>query len=752
MSEHPIEAQQDSSTPQALVIAIQRPGQTDDDILSSCKEMERLAATLGISVVATEIQKRSSPSSSTFVGSGKLKELALLTGGPGEVSTSSEESEEVEALEELAEKPVADMALVDAELSPRQQRILEISLGVEVLDRTAVILEIFEKRAGTREASLEVEIARLQYELPRQRDDSSKNDRQGGGGRGERGHTNVELSKERIRDRIAQLKAELADVQTQATSQRAQRQAAFQVVLVGYTNAGKSSLMRGLTGSEVFVEDQLFATLGTTIRKLQPATTPAILVSDTVGFIKNLPHELVASFRSTLDEALDADHILLVVDSSDPDWRRQREVTRETLASIGVSKIAHTLVLNKVDRLDEETRSALAEEFPEAIQLSALRPEDLETLHGKLADVQDKSLCEETLLIPFAEGHLLGEIHERARLIEESHSKEGTILHLRARSANLDRWRSKLPDPANVETIDDLLALAARYGLELITEEEEFDDSGLDFRVVQCCDEDETPWIVRSPRRDDVFVASRVEGRALRLLRDRLSVEIPEWRLHTPEVIAYPQVKGTPMWTITEAGTPEYHLVDPESLGAPTLQSLATTLVALQSVPVSEAVAANLPVKSIDEIRQERRQKMLDTREVLKPSDEVWERWNRWLDNDKIWPRHNAMIHGDLHPGHILLDKDARLVGLLDWTEAKIADPAQDFTIFYGCFGKETLSAFLEEFEGAGGRIWPGIFDYIIELWSFYPVDIAAWAVEHDDKAVLEHARGHLKKVTASIK
>lgn len=427
--------------PRALLLAIQPPERSDAEVSSSLQEMERLAGTLGIATRGTEVQKRTGASATTFVGSGKLKEVAALIG-----ATTRGNEPDAAGPSDAADppSPAVDLVLVDAELSPRQQRALELALGVEVLDRTAVILEIFEKRARTREAMLEVEIARLRYDLPRRRDNASRDDRRGGGGRGARGDTNLELSKERIRDRISRLTSELAAVQARGAVQRARGQDAFQAVLVGYTNAGKSSLMRGLTGSQVPVEDKLFATLGTTVRQIRPATTPPILVSDTVGFIKNLPHELVASFRSTLDAALDADHILWVVDASDPDWRDQLEVTRDTLESLGAGRIPRTLVLNKIDRASADARERLAAEFPEAVQVSALDARDLVHLHGILVGAQGRGLHETSLMVPFSRGRMLGEIHQKAHVMEERHTEDGTVLRLRAGMANLERWRGML--------------------------------------------------------------------------------------------------------------------------------------------------------------------------------------------------------------------------------------------------------------------------------------------------------------------
>lgn len=440
MPEHHIPEEHLEKPSQALIIAVQPPALSDADFQASLAELERLAGTLGITVAATETQKRPSTGSANYLGSGKLKELAALTGGPGEPGLIEEE----ESGEKSDYEPAVDLVLVDDDLSPRQQRNLELALGVPVMDRTAVILEIFESRARTKEARLQVEIARLKYELPRQRDAGGGDDRQGGGGRGERGHTNVELSKSRIRDRIAQLTGELQAVQASEATRRERREDTFQAALVGYTNAGKSTLMRALTGSEVLVEDKLFATLGTTVRQLQPPVTPQVLISDTVGFIKNLPHELVASFRSTLEEARDASYLLLVVDASDPDWPDQLEVTRKTLKSIDADEIPTRVVLNKVDGLSPQTRLALTESMPEALQISALNPADVKRLHAAIVQARDETLSVETLLVPYSQGTLVGEIHRHAKVLDEEHTSEGTLLKIRARQEYLGRWKGML--------------------------------------------------------------------------------------------------------------------------------------------------------------------------------------------------------------------------------------------------------------------------------------------------------------------
>lgn len=734
----------------ALIIAVQTSRLSDDDVDVSCSELERLAATLGIEVVGRELQKRSKAAPSTFVGAGKLDELAEITAGPGQAALDRNFRKDEE--EDVEEPPPAqvDMVLVDGELSPKQQHNLGLALGVEVLDRTAVILQIFEDRARTREARLEVEIARLRYELPRQRDLGAGDDRQGGGGRGERGHTNVELSKGRIRDRIAKLEVELTELQEIESTRRERRESTFQVALVGYTNAGKSSLMRALTGSEVLVENKLFATLGTTVRQLEPPTTPPILISDTVGFIKNLPHELVASFRSTLEEAKYAQFLLLVVDISDPDWRDQLRVTRETLDSIGADVVPSQIVFNKIDGIDEKGRESIAAEFPDAICLSALIPSDVERLHEALIAAQDRQLSEEALAIPYSHGELLGEVHAGGRVIDESHTEWGTALRVRARAEAFDRWRSMLPPLPAVETVDDLLEIARIHGLELVTDQDDFDTAmeGLEFRVCHGEDEDGRQWILRTPRRPEAFASSRREALALRLIRPHLPLEIPDWRLHADKVIAYPTVPGTSLWSVTEEMDLTWNIVDPTDPAPRFLKTLGQFLAALQSISIEEAKGAGIPLRSIDELRSTYRDQIEETRSVLLPDEDVVKRWHRWLDDDSLWPDYLTLVHGDLHPGHILLDDEAGVLGILDWTEAEISDPSMDLAMIYGCVGEPTLRGLLPHFEEAGGRSWPGLFEHIVERWAFHAVYVADWGIKSNDEGVLGHARQLLASIS----
>ena len=322
----------------AVLVGVQLPGTTDVEHDSDLAELGRLVRTLGMEVVATVTQKRDALAAAGVVGEGKLKELAAVTGGKGVVpsgaparkSKARDRWADAHADASLAEDGVATdgatkaaVVVVDHEISPSQARNLERATGAEVLDRTGVIVEIFHRHARSREARLQVEIARLRYVAPRMRESSGGSERQRGKGAGE---STLELDRRKIRDRIAELTQELLEIDKEQQNRRSLRKEQLRVALVGYTNAGKSSLMRALTGSDVLVADKLFATLDTTVRALYPDTRPRILVSDTVGFIKKLPHDLVASFRSTLDEALEASLLLYVVDASDPTHQAQLDV------------------------------------------------------------------------------------------------------------------------------------------------------------------------------------------------------------------------------------------------------------------------------------------------------------------------------------------------------------------------------------------------------------------------------------------
>jgi GTP-binding protein HflX len=452
--------------PRAVLLGVQLSEVEETAFDSSLDELARLGKTLGMEVVGRVTQRRPRLDPGAVVGEGKLKELAGWTGGSGRVphgppprAQRKDEKEEEEEEEERAEADAADAAgdskparasvvLVNHDLTPSQARNLERATGVEVLDRSAVILAIFQRHARSREARLQVEIARLHYIAPRLRETGGGRDREGGGigGRGA-GESASELDRRKVRDRIAELREELASIEHESGTRRKRRGEQNTVALVGYTNAGKSSWMRALTGSGVRVEDKLFATLDTTVRALQPETSPRILVSDTVGFISQLPHDLVASFRSTLDEARDSDLLVQVVDASDPAFPAQVQVTREVLDSIG-SEGPRLMLLNKVDRLDAATRARLASEWPDAIQLSAKVPEDAAKLREKLVAHFEQGLEEAELFVPYALQRVVAEAHANAHVLSETHDERGTKLVLRAEPAVWSRLRAALPKEA----------------------------------------------------------------------------------------------------------------------------------------------------------------------------------------------------------------------------------------------------------------------------------------------------------------
>jgi GTP-binding protein HflX len=339
----------------------------------------------------------------------------------------------------------ASVVVVDHEITPSQARNLERATGARVLDRTGVIVDIFHRHAKSREARLQVEIARLTYVAPRLRESAGGGERRQGRGAGE---SAMELDRRKIRDRIAELRDELRAIEKEQDNRRHARRGQLRVALVGYTNAGKSSLMRALTGSDVLVADKLFATLDTTVRALHPETKPRLLVSDTVGFIKKLPHDLVASFRSTLDEALEASLLLYVVDASDPTHREQLEVTRAVLREIGADSVPSKLLFNKADRLDDSQRERLRLAFgPEAIVLSAHDPGDVKALRQTILDFFEASMVDAELVIPFAQQGLLREVYENARVLSEDYDETGARLRVRALPSAIARLRSAFASP-----------------------------------------------------------------------------------------------------------------------------------------------------------------------------------------------------------------------------------------------------------------------------------------------------------------
>lgn len=425
----------------AIVASVHLPNVSDSEFEASLTELRELAKTLGFKVVHTFVQKRAGFDPTGYLGVGKRQEIA-------------------EFASHLAGCEI-DALLVDHEISPSQARNLEIETGCAVMDRTMVILEIFHRNARSRAAKAQVEIARLGYMAPRLREAAKLagpqgRQRSGVGGRGA-GESHTELDRRKIRDRIAELQLEIIALDAERQTQRArrqERQGLASVALVGYTNAGKSTLMRALTGSEVLVANKLFATLDTTVRTLFPESVPRVLVSDTVGFIKNLPHGLVASFKSTLDEALDAGLLLHVIDASDPGFERQLEVTDLVLAEIGADVVPRLRVFNKIDHVGDaaaqaECAATLRARYPDCVVMSARRPENVAELRQTIVAFFRQDLVETELFLPWSAQQLRGEIYASCEVLQESADEQGALFRIRGEGNAIERLREQLPAASN---------------------------------------------------------------------------------------------------------------------------------------------------------------------------------------------------------------------------------------------------------------------------------------------------------------
>jgi len=444
LTEKIMQLTENASLNHALLISICTPQFKGDEAAESLAELGRLVTTLGFKVVGTQSQMQSSGQKQNVLGSGKLAEIAHLTGNKGlfEEEDFSDETDFAELPTEELPFSCADVVVFDCDLSPSQQRNVENQLGVEVFDRTGIIIEIFSRHARTRTARLQVEIARLNYLAPRLRDSTIGNkERQMGKGAGE---TTLELDRRKVRDQLAELRRDLASVQDEMKGRRTQRSEIFCVALVGYTNAGKSSMMRAITGSEVLVENKLFATLDTTVRALHPVTQPRILVSDTVGFIKKLPHDLVASFHSTLAEAHDASLLLYVVDASDSTFRAQLDVVHEVLEEVGVEGIKKLLVLNKSDQLNTEQQQALMEEFPDAMMTSTRNPLDITKLHKYIVGAAEHDMIEDEIIVPYTAKGIIGEIRSSMSVTKEEYEYSHIKFNVRSNAIDLARLKKRM--------------------------------------------------------------------------------------------------------------------------------------------------------------------------------------------------------------------------------------------------------------------------------------------------------------------
>ncbi len=405
----------------AVLVGVDR-GSGEWPLEESLAELSRLAHTAGADVVATASQRLDKPNPRTFIGAGKAEEVS-----------------------ELAKHTEANVVVFDDELTPRQQANVEDLIpDTRILDRTALILEIFAMHATTREGKLQVELAQLEYLLPRLRGMWGHLERERlGGGRGARfgaGESQLETDRRIARRRISEVRRELEHVSAERKLQRKSRarSGVFRVSLVGYTNAGKSTLLNRMTGADVLAYDMLFATLDSTTRKLSLPEGREITLTDTVGFIHKLPHNLVDAFKSTLDEVREADLLLHVVDASHPQRDAQMQAVREVLAEIDAVDKPTLYVFNKVDAIGEtdgepadQLLARLRKKYPSAIFTSGLTGEGVDALIQRIGEEAARGSCTLSLTVPFTRGDVVRLAHERAQVVSERHAEDGTHLVLR---------------------------------------------------------------------------------------------------------------------------------------------------------------------------------------------------------------------------------------------------------------------------------------------------------------------------------
>jgi len=388
----------------AIIVGIELAGDDPAQTVYSLDELAGLADTAGAEVVGRLVQKKARPDPATFLGRGKVEEVA-----------------------ELCRAREADLVIFDRELSPRQGRNLEELLGLRVVDRTQLILDIFAGRARTSEGKLQVELAQLNYLLPRLVGKGLELSRLGGGiGTRGPGETRLEMDRRRIRQRIADLKEELKNVKKHRDLLRRNRQETPVplVALVGYTNAGKSTILKKLTGADVLVEDKLFATLDPTTRRVVLPNNEAVVLTDTVGFIQRLPHHLVAAFRATLEEVVEADILLHVVDASHPNRDGQIEAVNRVLEALGAADKPVIIVYNKIDLVEREALPRKIDD-PPAVFISAVSGQGLEDLLAAIARVLSDRRLRANFFIPYKKSSVLALLHEKGRVLKEEHGQEG---------------------------------------------------------------------------------------------------------------------------------------------------------------------------------------------------------------------------------------------------------------------------------------------------------------------------------------
>ncbi|MFT4228997.1 MAG: GTPase HflX [Microbacterium sp.] len=390
-----------------------------EDAENSLRELAALAETAGAVVLDGVLQRRPHPDPATYLGRGKTEELRDLVAALG-----------------------ADTVIADTELAPSQRRALEDVVKVKVIDRTTVILDIFSQHAKSREGKAQVELAQLEYLLPRLRGWGDSMSRQAGGqvgaggaGMGSRGpgETKIELDRRRIRTRMAQLRRQINGFAPAREAKRAERKRHTipSVAIAGYTNAGKSSLLNRLTSAGVLVENALFATLDATVRRSGTTDGRVYTLTDTVGFVRNLPHQLVEAFRSTLEEVAGADVVLHVVDASHPDPASQLATVRDVMGEVGARGIPEVVVFNKADLADADTRLVLRGLEPKALFVSSRTGEGVDELRAAIEAALPLPEVEVRALVPYDRGDLVSAVHEHGMILSQEHGEQGTLLHAR---------------------------------------------------------------------------------------------------------------------------------------------------------------------------------------------------------------------------------------------------------------------------------------------------------------------------------
>ena len=408
------------SNEKALLVGVIIPGTTDTIIHEHLDELELLAETAGAEVVGRVTQKVSKINPATFIGKGKAEQI-------------------------IAQAKEMDVKLIlfDDELSPAQiKNYHQMSEKIKVLDRSGLILDIFQKHARSKEATTQVDLAYLEYLLPRLTRQWTHLERQMGGigTRAGMGETQIEVDRRLIRTRITRLKKDLSKIEKERSTQSLRRQSEFRVSLVGYTNAGKSTLFKALTGSDVFIQDQLFATLDTTVRKLNLDTSHTILLSDTVGFIRKLPHNLVASFKSTLKEVLEADLILMVLDMSSPQVLDHMNTIQEVLEDMEADKIPTVMVLNKVDLIsDGNMIEKIQRSFQEPVTVSAKQHLKLSALNAKIIEHMEANYQTIDLEFPYEDGRTIAQAQEGVEVLERAYEEDGVKLKIRGSRSRIDQ-------------------------------------------------------------------------------------------------------------------------------------------------------------------------------------------------------------------------------------------------------------------------------------------------------------------------